>query len=376
MKFNNILHITDDYLYFKNKKNKEIIKYKLPERTIYGGKISNTKKFIKSFEKLLNANHLNNSLFGDTIKIIVANNYKEADILFLKNIISSFNYRKIVVEKEIKYYKLKENIAYINIFDNYFNVTYLDEYKKIKNIYMETNSFKNTSDILKYIDSGMDLSNFKSILQNNKQDLKKRIQMEKTYIENEYYDFVYQNKPTGCYLMVQFLKGNNLFFYLFMILILVWNVDIWSKDLENNTFRYLFTIGKSRKYVYILRALLHIFITVFFSILFFVVLYLIGYINCGSGIELLIGTTPVIIYLSHHILSVLGWVLFSASCIQCLSLLTKNKGMSLMLTGLLFVFMYTYLHIETLWAYTSLFFIGAICIQFISCLYLERLDLG
>ena len=63
--------------------------------------------------------------------------------------------------------------------------------------------------------------------------------MEKTYIENEYYDFVYQNKPTGCYLMVQFLKGNNLFFYLFMILILVWNVDIWSKDLENNTFRYL-----------------------------------------------------------------------------------------------------------------------------------------
>lgn len=58
--------------------------------------------------------------------------------------------------------------------------------------------------ILKYFDSGMDLSNFKSILQNNKQDLKKRIQMEKTYIENEYYDFVYQNKPTGCYLMVQF----------------------------------------------------------------------------------------------------------------------------------------------------------------------------
>ena len=47
MKFNNILHITDDYLYFKNKKNKEIIKYKLPDRTIYVGKISNTKKFIK-----------------------------------------------------------------------------------------------------------------------------------------------------------------------------------------------------------------------------------------------------------------------------------------------------------------------------------------
>ena len=230
--------------------------------------------------------------------------------------------------------------------------------------------------ILKYIDSGMDLSNFKSILQNNTQDLKRRIQTEKTYIENEYYDFVYQNKPTGCYLIVQFLKGNNLFFYLFMILILMWNVDIWSKDLENNTFRYVFTIGKSRKYVYIVRTLLHLFITLLWSILFFIVLYLIGYIHCGSGTELLIGTTPVVTYLSHHFFPVFGWVLFSASCMQCLSLFTKNTGMSLMLTGLLFVFMYTYLHIETLWAYTVLFFIGAICIQVISCLYLERSDLG
>lgn len=122
--------------------------------------------------------------------------------------------------------------------------------------------------ILKYFDSGMDLSNFKSILQNNKQDLKKRIQMEKTYIENEYYDFVYQNKPTGCYLMVQFLKGNNLFFYLFMILILVWNVDIWSKDLENNTFRYLFTIGKVvNMYIYFARC--YIFLSLFFLVYYF-----------------------------------------------------------------------------------------------------------
>ena len=110
----------------------------------------------------------------------------------------------------------------------------------------------------------MDLSNFKSILQNNKQDLKKRIQMEKTYIENEYYDFVYQNKPTGCYLMVQFLKGNNLFFYLFMILILVWNVDIWSKDLENNTFRYLFTNRENVVNMYIYFARCYIFLSLFF----------------------------------------------------------------------------------------------------------------
>ena len=151
MKYNNILHITDDYLYLKNKKNKDIIKCKLANDIIYGGKISIIKKYMKTYEKLLSENHLNNSLFGETIKIIVPSNYTSADITFLKNIMNSFNYRKITIEKELKYYKLTNNISYINIFDNYFNITYLDEYKKINNIYMETNSFFKTEDISKYI---------------------------------------------------------------------------------------------------------------------------------------------------------------------------------------------------------------------------------
>lgn len=151
MKYNNILHITDDCLYLKSKKQKDIIKYKLSKNIVYGGRISNIKKFMKSFEKLLSENHLNNSLFGETIKVIVASNYTHADITFLKNIINSFNYRKIIIEKELKHYKLNNNIAYINVFDDYFNITYLDEYKKINNIYMETQGFLKTDDILEYL---------------------------------------------------------------------------------------------------------------------------------------------------------------------------------------------------------------------------------
>ena len=151
MKFNNILHITDDFLYLKAKKHKSIIKQKLALNTVYGGKIYNIKKFMKIFEKLLNENHLNNSLFGETIKIIVSSNYTPADITFLKNVMACFNYRKIVIEKELNYYKLNDKNTYINIFDNYFNVTFLDEYKKINNIYMETKSFYNNDDILNYI---------------------------------------------------------------------------------------------------------------------------------------------------------------------------------------------------------------------------------
>ena len=41
MKYNNILHITDDCLYLKSKKQKDIIKYKLSKNIVYGGRISN-----------------------------------------------------------------------------------------------------------------------------------------------------------------------------------------------------------------------------------------------------------------------------------------------------------------------------------------------
>lgn len=149
MKYNYVLHITDDYLYLKKKD--KIIKYKLTKDVIYGGKVANINKFMKSLEKLLSENHLNNSLFGEKIKIIVASNYTPADITFLKNIMNCFNYRKISIDKELKYYKLNSTNSYVNVFDNYLNITFLDEYKKVNNIYIETKCFVNNDDLMSYL---------------------------------------------------------------------------------------------------------------------------------------------------------------------------------------------------------------------------------
>ena len=104
MKTNNIVYLTDEYIYLKNKKKKDIIRYKINDGIISGGKISNIKNFIKTYEKLLNEFHLNNSLFGDAIKIIVLPSYLPSEINMLKNIFMVFNYRKIIIEKELKYF--------------------------------------------------------------------------------------------------------------------------------------------------------------------------------------------------------------------------------------------------------------------------------
>lgn len=147
-KLNNILYITDDCIYLKNKKKDKLIKYKINQGIILYGKIYNIDKFIKVYEKILKDNNLNNNLFGDTIKIIVSPNYTPADITLIKKIFEKFNYRKIVVDNEIKTYKLNNNNCYLNIFDNFIVLTFIDEYKKINSFIIYNNYFSTIDKLL------------------------------------------------------------------------------------------------------------------------------------------------------------------------------------------------------------------------------------
>ena len=142
MKVNNVLYIGDNVLYLKSKKGSNIIKYKVSKWILNNGKIVNYIKFNKMYDKFLNDYKLNNKLLGETIRIIVNSNYSLMDINNLKNIFSFFNYRKVIVDLETKYYKLNKDRVYLN---------YFDEYKKTNNIFITRNMFFSEEDYLKYI---------------------------------------------------------------------------------------------------------------------------------------------------------------------------------------------------------------------------------
>lgn len=144
-----ILYLTDDYIFYK--KNGKIYEMNLEKGIIYGNKICNLSKFIKTYEKFLDINNLNNSLFGSNLKVIVEMNYNDADITLLKNLFTKFNYKKVVVDKIVKCFKLTKENSYLNINDNYLSITYLNEFNKITNICIETKCFKNTNDLMEYI---------------------------------------------------------------------------------------------------------------------------------------------------------------------------------------------------------------------------------
>lgn len=150
-KLNNVLYLTDDCIYLINKKKDKLIKYKINSGIIEYGKIYNIDKFIKVYEKILKDNNLNNNLLGDTIKIIVSPNYTPADINLLKKLFERFNYRKIVVDNEIKTYKLNNNNCYLNVFDNFMNLSFIDEYKKINSFIIYNNYFLTIDKLLSSI---------------------------------------------------------------------------------------------------------------------------------------------------------------------------------------------------------------------------------
>ena len=62
-----------------------------------------------------------------------------------------FNYRKVIVENIFKILKLDKNSFYINGYEEYIELFYLDEFNKNNYLLINTNLFFTTDDFLKYL---------------------------------------------------------------------------------------------------------------------------------------------------------------------------------------------------------------------------------
>ena len=152
----NIIYLTDDYIYLAKTKDKQITKLALPKNLVLNGRVANINKFIEKVEKIIKENNLNSNIFGDKIKIIVSPKYTSADITLLKNIFTKLNFRKIIIDLETKYYKLNKENAWLNIFNNYMILAYINKYEKLETFLIETNFFSLNKELFSFIKNKID----------------------------------------------------------------------------------------------------------------------------------------------------------------------------------------------------------------------------
>lgn len=145
----NIMYLVDNYVFFYYKGN--CIKSKI-DNVLKNGKIANIKKFNEQFKRILNDNHINISIFGATIKVIVNPSYTNADVEVLKNVLENLGFNKISVINEIRLYKLNKHNAYLNYNNEYALLTFINIYEK-KEFYIIEKSIFNAKELKKFTKS-------------------------------------------------------------------------------------------------------------------------------------------------------------------------------------------------------------------------------
>lgn len=241
--------------------------------------------------------------------------------------------------------------------------------------------------VLNCIESGIDLSMYPSILKNTKVDLQKRLRFEKLSIAKGNYEFIYENKPTGVYLIRQMFHPGSVVVLIWLICILLWNYSVWSSEYEEKTYQLLFALPISKRKIYAVRTMVSSFMTFAGCLCLMGIWFAMGSMFYGSGADSFISIAKGMLSGSQYGLIILAPfvtnIFFVQMVVQLISLFTKNSGLSLILPILILLLIYmdstvsvynpfSYLFIEDLLVQKGLTSVYLCClVQFVLCLFLN-----
>lgn len=170
----NILYL-DDYINLYNKENHKLIIAKPYKNTLRNGKIIDREKFKKKFKNTLEKYELKESIFRESLIIIINNLFSKEDKILIKDIMEDLNYKNITYIHELDYLKINKKTLLINCNHNYFYFLYTNKFGNTNiNIYINDNlnkknflnliSILNKENIVLY---GKNYKEFKNILEEN-----------------------------------------------------------------------------------------------------------------------------------------------------------------------------------------------------------------
>lgn len=137
-----IFKFTDTFIYFYNCINNEMIIEDIKnEKVIEQEKIIDVEKFLTILEEKISKNKLFNLLIKTKIYILIPSFYNKTDYFLLNYIFKSLNYFNFIFIEEKNLYKnlLKTDTSVINLWDNFGEISYLQNNKIISIPYNKNN---------------------------------------------------------------------------------------------------------------------------------------------------------------------------------------------------------------------------------------------
>lgn len=208
-----------------------------------------------------------------------------------------------------------------------------------------------------------DLSlDYSTMYQDDEQDFLNRIQLRSIYKSQGLTQELNENIPTGANVLKKGFGSMSIFMAILLLFVLIINSDIWTKEFDANAYQLLFTLPVSRFKIYTIRFIIRIMFTIIAVCLLAVCFYGIGVLQHGSGIneyvimnETAIKTWgyfeplavqsrdnvyPIITMLGYQLVIIFSIIFCFTSMINFISIMCKNKGLSLMLPSILLMILY------------------------------------
>lgn len=207
-----------------------------------------------------------------------------------------------------------------------------------------------------------------TLLHPDERTLQNRMQVAQSYEQSHTEELVNKQLPTGSAVLVDILDMQNPLFLLLLICCILWNVDCWSSEFENSSYRLLFTLPYTRRTIFLTRSFVRIGATLLGIGMLIFSLFLLGTLLHGDGLSQLTIMNEQVLqgqfrfeveelglfdqvytnatYITHALGISMVYFLCITIFIQMISLFVKDNGVSLMI--ILIIFMLVVMNLQSL----------------------------
>ena len=181
-------------------------------------------------------------------------------------------------EAELEARTWKSNLAYLQYLQRLWENSERNE--------VEIKEMEKTMDdnLIPFHEQGIEVG-VTGLYKSDERDWNSRILLRNAYNSKNTEEPLIPIRPDGGYLLSDALNGISIPYLIIMMLLILWNFNIWSADFENETARLIFTLPYSKSEIYLTRFITRFLMSLMGILICLLALFLSGYIKFGSGLE-------------------------------------------------------------------------------------------